>query len=166
MMEQSLFIANELNFTILNFHNTTTDIDFNMISSQISSCYPLYHSISTKIHSRYGRTIGDLPVSVKTAKVKLQVRKFFCENTDCIRKIFTERFKEQLNTYSRRFERLNELLSAMGLELGGNVAQRIGKLCFVKISASTILRLVIKCHIPAIKLPKIIGVDDWAFKKR
>jgi transposase len=54
----------------------------------------------------------------------------------------------------------------MGLELGGNVAQRIGKLCYVKISASTILRLVIKCPIPAIKLPKIIGVDDWAFKKR
>jgi transposase len=50
--------------------------------------------------------------------------------------------------------------------LGGNVAQRIGKLCYVKISASTILRLVIKCPIPAIKLPKIIGVDDWAFKKR
>jgi hypothetical protein len=53
----------------------------------------------------------------------------------------------------------------MGLELGGNVAQRIGKLCYVKISASTILNLVIKCPIPAIKLPKIFGVDDWAFKK-
>ena len=26
--------------------------------------------------------------------------------------------------------------------------------------------MVIKCHIPAIKLHKIIGVDDWAFKKR
>ena len=50
--------------------------------------------------------------------------------------------------------------------MGGNVAQRIGKLCYVKISASTILRLVIKCPIPIIELPKIIGVGDWAFKKR
>jgi hypothetical protein len=104
MMEQSLFIANELNFTVFNFHNTVTDIDFNVISGHISSCYLLCQSISAKIHSRYGRTIGDLPVSGKTAKVKLQVRKFFCENTGCSRKIFTERFKEQLNTYSRRFE--------------------------------------------------------------
>ena len=110
--------------------------------------------------------IGDLPVSGKIAKLKLQVRKFFCENLDCSRKIFTERFPEQLNSYSRRFERLNELITSIGLELGGNVAQRIGKLCYVKISASTILRLVIKCPVPAIKLPKIIGVDDWAFKKR
>jgi transposase len=110
--------------------------------------------------------ISDLPVSGKIAKLRLQVRKFFCENLDCSRKIFTERFTEQLNSYSRRFERLNELITSMGLELGGNVAQRIGKLCYVKISASTILRLVIKCPIPAIRLPKIIGVDDWAFKKR
>lgn len=54
----------------------------------------------------------------------------------------------------------------MSLELGDNVAHRIGKLCYVKISASTIFRLIIKCPIPIIQLPKIIGVDDWVFKKR
>ena len=107
-----------------------------------------------------------MPVSGKLAKLKLQVRKFFCENSDCTHKIFTEQFKEQLSAYSRRFDRLNDLISSIGLELGGNVAHRIGKLCYVKISASTILRLVLKCPIPIIQLPKIIGVDDWAFKKR
>ena len=50
--------------------------------------------------------------------------------------------------------------------MGGNVAQHIGKLCYVKISASTVIRLVIKCSAPSIQLSKIIGVDDWAFKKR
>ena len=55
----------------------------------------------------------------------------------------------------------------MGLDLGGNVAHRVGrKLCFVRISASTILRLIIKSPIQAIVAPKIIGVDDGAFKKR
>ncbi|WP_309915103.1 MULTISPECIES: ISL3 family transposase [unclassified Arcicella] len=165
-MKQSLFLPSELDFTLLKFHNTTTNIDFEVCSCQISSCCPLCQTISFKIHSRYARTIGDLPVSGKLAKLKLQVRKFFCENSDCARKIFTERFKEQLSAYSRRFERLNNLISSMGLELGGNVAHRIGKLCYVKISASTILRLVLKCPIPIIQLPKIIGVDDWAFKKR
>ena len=165
-MEQSLFLPSELDFTLLKFYNSTTNIDFEVCSCQISSCCPLCQTISFKIHSRYARTIGDLPVSGKLAKLKLQVRKFFCENSDCSRKIFTERFKEQLNAYSRRSERLNDLISSMGLELGGNVAHRIGKLCYVKISASTILRLVLKCPIPIVQLPKIIGVDDWAFKKR
>ena len=165
-MKQSLFLPFELDFTLLKFQNTTTNIDFEVCSCQISSCCPLCQTISFKIHSRYARTIGDLPVSGKLSKLKLQVRKFLCENSDCTRKIFTERFKEQLNAYSRRFERLNDLISSIGLELGGNVAHRIGKLCFVKISASTILRLVLKCPIPIIELPKIIGIDDWAFKKR
>ena len=165
-MEQSLFLPSELDFTVLKFYNTTTNIDFEVCSCQTSSCCPLCQTISFRIHSRYARTIGDLPVSGKLAKLKLQVRKFFCENSDCTRKIFTERFKEQLSAYSRRFERLNDLISSMGLELGGNVAHRIGKLCYVKISASTILRLVLKCPIPIVQLPKIIGVDDWAFKKR
>jgi transposase len=133
---------------------------------QISSCCPLCQTISFRIHSRCSQTIGDLPVSGKLAKLKLQVRKFFCENSDCTRKIFTERFKEQLDAYSRRFERLNDLILSIGLELGSKVVHRIGKLCYVKISASTILRLVLKCPIPDTQLPKIIGVDDWSFKKR
>jgi transposase len=149
-MQQSLFLPPELDFTLIKFHNTATNIDFEVCSCQISSYCPLCHTISTKIHSRYVRMIVDLPVSGKIAKLKLQVRKFSCDNLDCSRKIFTE----QLNSYSRRFERLNELITSIGLELCGNVAQRIGKLCYVKISASTILRLVIKCPVPAIKLPK------------
>jgi len=165
-MEQSLFLPAELDFILSNFHYTSSEIKLNVISSQVASQCPICQSISTKVHSRYLRMIGDLPVSGKVATINLQVRKFFCENSVCIRKIFSERFKQQLKSYARRFERLNELLSSMGLDLGGNVAHRVGKLCFVRISASTILRLVIKSPIQAIVAPKIIGVDDWAFKKR
>lgn len=165
-MNQTLFILNELSFTLFNLDHNSTHATFHVISNQISSFCPLCNFSTTKIHSKYIRTIGDLPVSGKIVQLKLHVRKFFCENTNCTRKIYTERFKHQLNSYGRRFERLNEQLSSMGLELGGNVAHRISKLSSVKISASTILRLIVKCPIPAIKLPKIIGVDDWAFKKK
>ena len=138
-----------------------------LISSQVASQCTVCQVIITKVHSRYLRMIGNLPVSGKIATINLQVRKFFCENSVCIRKIFSDRFKQQLKSYARRFERLNELLSSMGLDLGGNVAHRVGKLCFVRISASTILRLIIKSPpIQAIVAPKIIGVNDWAFKKR
>lgn len=165
-MNQTLFIPNELNFTLLNLDHNSSHVDFHVISNQISSHCPLCRFTTTKIHSKYIRTLGDLPVSGKIVQLKLHVRKFFCENINCIRKIFTERFEHQLISYGRSFERLNKQLLSMGLELGGNVAHRIIKLSFVKISASTILRLIVKCPIPTIKLPKIIGVDDWAFKKR
>lgn len=132
-MNQTLFIPNELNFTLLNLNHNATHVYFYVISNQISSHCPLCHSASTKIHSKYVRILGDLPVSGKIVQIKLHVRKFFCENANCTRKIFTERFKHQLNSYGRRFERLNEQLSSMGLELGGNVAHRISKLSSIKI---------------------------------
>lgn len=165
-MEQSLFLSADRDFILSDFHYTSCEIKLNVISSQVASQCPICQVISTKVHSRYLRMISDLPISGKIATINLHVRKFFCENSDCIRKIFSERFKQQLKSYARRFERLNELLSSMGLDLGGNVSHRVGKLCFVRISTSTILRLVIKSPIQTIIASKIIGVDDWAFKKR
>ena len=111
-MEQSLFLLVELDFILSNFHYTSSEIKLNVISSQVASQCPICQSISTKVHSRYLRMIGDLPVSGKVATVNLQVRKLFCENSTCIRKIFSERFKQQLKSYARRFEWLNELLSS------------------------------------------------------
>jgi len=130
-MNQTLFIPNELNFTLLNLDHNSSHVDFHVISNQISSHCPLCRFTTTKIHSKYIRTLGDLPVSGKIVQLKLHVGKFFCENINCIRKIFTERFEHQLISYGKRFERLNEQLLSMGLELGGNVAHRISKLSFV-----------------------------------
>jgi hypothetical protein len=46
-------------------------------------------------------------------------------------------------------------------------AQRmLRKAMLLRISASTIFRLVIKSSVQTIVAPKIIGNDDWAFKKR
>jgi transposase len=123
-MNQTLFIPNKLSFTLLNLDHNSTFVDFHVISNQISSHCLLYQFTTTKIHSNYIRMIGDLPVSGKIVQLKLHVRKFICENINCIRKIFTERFKHQLISYGRRFERLNEQLSSMGLELGGALLQR------------------------------------------
>ena len=100
-MKQSLFLPSELDFRVLKFHNSTTNIDFEVCSCQISSCCPLCQTISFKIHITYARTIGDLPVSGKLAKLKLQVRKFFCENSDCTRKIFTERFRAAITIWAK-----------------------------------------------------------------
>ena len=70
-MKQSLFLPSELDLALLKFHNTTTNIDFEVHSCRISSCCPLCQTNSFKIHSRYAQSIGDLPVSGKLAKLKL-----------------------------------------------------------------------------------------------
>ena len=105
--ETITILPSELDFILSNFHVTSSVVKLNVISSWVASQCPICQGVSKKAHSRYLRMISDLPIPGKIATINLQVRKFFCENLVCIRKIFSERFKKQLKSYTRRFERLN-----------------------------------------------------------
>ena len=44
-----------------------------------------------RIHSHYERRLADLPWQGIPVRFHLTARKFFCDNTDCPRRIFAER---------------------------------------------------------------------------
>lgn len=135
-------------------------------SDQAQSDCPLCGQYSKKIHSNYTRYFADLPVFGHLVQVILKVRKFVCSNADCDRKIFTERFSSDILPYSRRFNRIFDLITKIGLELGGNEGARICTLIGCQISSSTILRIMYKLDLTeASETSGVIGVDDWAFKK-
>src|SRR5688572_3327736 len=46
---------------------------------------------STRIHSRYHRTLADLPWHGLRVRLEVRVRRFFCDGLGCPRRIFTER---------------------------------------------------------------------------
>jgi transposase len=48
---------------------------------------------SFRIHSRYQRTVADLPCAGRNVLLALTVRKFVCGTPTCPRKIFTERVR-------------------------------------------------------------------------
>jgi transposase len=52
---------------------------------------PVCRYPTRRIHSRYRRTVADLPWAHCRVVVQLGVRKFFCANGRCPRRIFTER---------------------------------------------------------------------------
>jgi transposase len=54
----------------------------------------------------------------------------------------------------------------MGFELGGEAGARLGKnLCYPG-SADTILRLVKRAELSAASSPRVVGLDDWSWKRR
>jgi transposase len=55
---------------------------------------PECQQLSPRAHSRYQRGITDLPWGEITVKLKLQTRKFFCDNDECHQRIFCERLPE------------------------------------------------------------------------
>ncbi|WP_074797649.1 transposase family protein [Devosia psychrophila] len=53
---------------------------------------PLCGIRSRRIHSRYLRTVSDLPCAGRRVKLRLMAQRFVCNAPFCRRKIFAERF--------------------------------------------------------------------------
>ena len=49
---------------------------------------PLCASCSERVHSRYARTVSDLPWRGIAVKVEVRARRFFCDRGRCERRVF------------------------------------------------------------------------------
>jgi transposase len=138
-----------------------------MLESRSKRCRcPTCHKFSHRIHSTYQRTLKDLPCFANKTLLQLIVHKFYCRNPHCPQKVFTERFNEAIAPYKRMTKRLSELLSSLILQLSGCCAERLCHLLHIEVSDSTLDRMLHQKPLPEMKTPKVLGVDDWAVKKR
>jgi len=140
------------------------------LSSRAESAHcPLCSQISSRVHSHYHRTVADLPCSGVALRLQLQVRKFFCNNPQCQRAIFTEPLPALVARYARRTLRLQEALSFLGLALGGEAGARLSRELHLATSPDTILRAIggaSELEKPAaFATPRVLGVDDFAFRR-
>lgn len=117
------------------------------------------------MHSYYNRVFKDLPMLGNTTTIHLKTRKFYCLTPDCSRKVFTERFTDYFLPYKRRTTRLESSIIAITLETGGNITERIPKKLGIQIIDTTCIRLIYKSLLPEIEVAKILGIDDWAYRK-
>ena len=69
---------------------------------QPSAPCPLCATPAWRIHSDYGRTLADLPWAQYRVRLQLRVRKWFCRNRACGRRIFTERLPTIAAPWARR----------------------------------------------------------------
>jgi len=127
---------------------------------------PCCGTISKRVQSRYRRTLHDLPMSGRLVRLIVEVRRFFCKNPTCARKIFAELLPALCRPHAQRTKRLQEALCRLGLAVGGQAGEDIGSEQGMSGSRDTILRLVRKSELSTSKEPKIIGLDDWAWKRR
>src|SRR3954469_3970204 len=133
---------------------------------RITACCPLCGKRSKRVHSRYERTLADLPWGAYAVTVQLRVRRLFCRNTRCERCIFTERLPGIALPWARRTRRLDVRLTSLGLALGGSAGARLGAKLGLAASRNTLLRRVRQASVPSAVTPSALGVDDWALRKR
>jgi transposase len=135
-------------------------------STQAAARCPTCNTPARHIHSRYTRTLTDLPWSEYWVTWRLRVRKFFCRHPTCPRRIFTERLPGLVAPWARRTLRLATRLLAIGLALGGAAGVRLSQSCGLAVSRNTLLRVIRRAPCPVMVAPQVLSVDDFALRRR
>ncbi len=159
-------IIPDLSDLVIEQVSMTNEVTITVRAASPTAPCPCCGTICKRIQSRYTRTVRDLPASGRPVHLMIHVRRFFCQESTCIRKIFAERFPSLTLPRVKFTLRLQEALTEMGFELGGEACARLGKNLSIPGSSDTILRLVKRAELPAAPPPHVVGLDDWSWKRR
>jgi transposase len=145
---------------------TTAQLTLRVQSTQTLVPCPVCRFPTRRIHSRDVRTVADLPWAQWRVVLHLQVRKFFCANGRCSRRIFTERLPGVVAPWARRTARLLAWLAQIAVALGGAAGVQLSRGLGVAVSRRTLLRVLRRLPLPSFASPTVLGVDDFALRKR
>lgn len=131
-----------------------------------SSACPGCGTRSKRVHSKYQRRLADLPIAGRPVRLVLVARRFRCDAVLCGRRIFVERFdNDVLAPWARRTARLDHIVHHLGLALGGRPAASFAQRLMLPVSNDTLLRVVRRRGSPHFVPPTVIGIDDWAWRR-
>ena len=137
-----------------------------LVATSRSSPCPCCAHPSVRVHSHYHRTVADLPWAGRTVRIGLHVRTFFCRTPTCSRRIFTERLPTMVAPSARTTLRCVDVLRLLGFALGGEAGTRLGRRLGCSTSPRTILRLFRRTPPVTHPTPRVLGMDDWSFRRR
>lgn len=126
---------------------------------------PRCHRPSARVHSYYTRMVADLPWHGVAVRLALNTRRFRCKNSLCTKRVFCERLPRVVAHYGRKTVRMEEALRLIGLLLGGEAGARATLKLAMRTSADTLLRRVRQAAPPRSPTPRVLGVDDFAFRR-
>jgi len=121
---------------------------------------------SDRVHSRYVRTLADAVIGGRPAAIRFAARRFFCDNPDCAAVTFAEQVPDLTARYARRTALLRSVVTSIALALAGRPGARLAAALGMHISRSSLLRLIRGLPDPLVTAVAVLGVDDFAFRRR
>ena len=95
----------------------------------------------------------------------LHVRRFRCSNPSCSRKTFAEPFPRLVAPHAQRTGSVKDLLRTIGEAMSGEAGARLSQKLAMTCSPTTVLRLVRQSPLPSSVPVRVVGVDEWAWRK-
>jgi len=157
---------NEFGLQLLSAQIELDCIKVSASSMKQSAVCPQCHAGSVRVHSYYDRTLADLSFGIRKVILHLDVRRFFCINSECKRTTFSEPLPNLAIRYARRTNQLHQALQDIAFESGGEGGSRMAtNLHYGDISPDTLLRIIRDTSQDNYSTPRYLGVDDWAMRK-
>ena len=94
---------------------------------------------------------------------RVKVRRFRCGH--CPRRVFAERVPGLIGAKGRRTERLASAQTGIGMALGGEAGARLSRRLAMPVGGDTVLRLIRRRPQPLCAAPRVVGIDDWAWRR-
>ena len=143
--------------------DTAEELLIGVTSHRSSSPCPQCAMPSSAIHSSSRRHPRDLPCVGRPIRLVFTVRKFFCRNPDCSRKVFTERLPDFIETSSRLTKHLRTGVQEIGFATCGKGGERRSRQAWdghfrrqpalVSVSGPSAM---------PVGQVRVVGVDDWS----
>jgi transposase len=109
--------------------------------------------------------VADLPWQGLPVRLALRTRRWVCPDAACARRIFTERLPGVVAPSARRTMRLQVVVEAIALALGGEGGARILAALGVVLSPDTLLNMTRMASRPVAPSPRVVGIDDWSWRR-
>jgi len=164
-MERSPFLPLPEGMVIGQVEIAPAQLTVEVISTQPFARCPSCGSPSDHVHWKSRRTVHDVPCAGRRVVLRLCVRKFFCREPSCQRKVFAERLPDLVQPWARVSNRLLEELKALGLAASAQVKERLAPRLGMKVKAPTLLRYLRAIPPPAKTSVRVLGIDDFAMKR-
>jgi transposase len=94
MIQPTLFLGLPAHLRLDRIEITPHMLVLSLATERTEAACPLCQQVSHRVHSHYTRTLQDLPCGGKALRLLVLVRRFFCVNEKCARKIFAERLSD------------------------------------------------------------------------
>ena len=144
---------------------TETSLSLMVRATHPTSCCPLCGKGSSSIHSHYQRRLSDASCVGRQVQLTLIVRRFYCRNRLCGRKVFTERIPRFVNPWARITIRLSEHLQAVGLATSGRGGIKLANRLGMQANRQTLLRRIMALPNRPEESVLYLGIDDFAFRR-
>lgn len=135
-------------------------------ASHPTSCCPLCAQPSDSLKSHYRRVLRDAPCAGRQVQLVLTVRKFYCRNPCCPRKVFTERLPTFVKPWARMTIRCCQQITSIGLATCGKGGTRLAARLGIPTTRPTILRRIMDLPDASARSVVYLGIDDFSFRRR